>query len=174
MTFSLTGYDSIPIDGSGRVLITDINPTGDNNEDAIICHSEIDAFTTAANNGDTNWYLDPTEMSTDDVDRIMHFDPRGWRRNRDLDSGRRLVRLRRGSATAEEGVFEGVFTCHIPGDINTPRSVGVYYPSEYYPRRACAARLSPSAIRLSVTTFSATTRNKAAKKETNGFSATLA
>ena len=129
VTFSLTGYDSIPTDGSGRVLITDINPNGDNNEDALICRSEIDTFTT---NGGSNWFLHPTEMSTDNGDRIVSnhdttTDPRGWARNRDLDSGHRLVRLRRASATAEEGVF----TCDIPGDNNTPRSVGVYYPSEF-------------------------------------------
>ena len=132
VTFSLTGYDSIPTDGSGRVLITDINPIGDNNVDALICRSE----TVVSSGG--NWFLHPTEMSTDegdpnddsdDGDRIVDYDPRGWRRNRGYDSeGYRLVRLRRGSATAEEG--SGVFTCHIPGDINTPRSVGVYYPSE--------------------------------------------
>ena len=126
VTFSLRGDDSIPTDGSGRVLITDINPTGDNNVDALICHSEIDTFT--SNGG--NWFLLPTEMSIDDGDRIdpVNGNPdRGWLRNRGLDSGYRLMRLRRGSATAEEGVF----TCHIPGDINTPRSVGVYYPSEF-------------------------------------------
>ena len=126
MTFSLRGDDSIPTGGSGRVLITDINPNGDNNEDALICRSEIDGFTT--NGGD--WFLHPTEMSTDDDDRINpdNGNPdRGWLRNRGLDSGHLLVRLRRDSATAEEGVF----TCHITGDINTPRSVGVYYPSEF-------------------------------------------
>ena len=125
VTFSLTGYDSIPTDGSGHVLITDINPTGDNNEDALICRSEIDTFTT--NGG--NWFLDPTEINTDDGDRINPVNgntDRGWLRNRGLDSGYRLMRLRRGSATAEEGLF----TCHIPDDDNTPRSVGVYYPSE--------------------------------------------
>ena len=122
VTFSLTGYDSIPTDGSGHVLITDINPTGDNSQDALICHSE----TVVSSGG--NWFLHPTEMSTDDDDRIVDNDPRRWRRNRGYDSeGYRLVRLRRSSATAEEGVF----TCHIPGDINTPRSVGIYYPSEY-------------------------------------------
>ena len=36
------------------------------------------------------------------------------------------MRLRRVSTTAEEGVF----TCNIAGDINTPRYLGVYYPSE--------------------------------------------
>ena len=52
---------------------------------------------------------------------------RGWRRNRANDSeDHQLVRLRRDSTTAEEGVF----TCNIPGDDNTPRYLGVYYPSE--------------------------------------------
>ena len=48
------------------------------------------------------------------------------------------------------------------------------------PRPACTARVivlglsfCPS-VRLSVTTFSPTTRNKTAKSDTNGFSATLA
>ena len=36
------------------------------------------------------------------------------------------MRLRRVSTTAEEGVF----TCNITGDINTPGYLGVYYPSE--------------------------------------------
>ena len=123
VTFSLRGDDSIPTDGSGRVLITDINPNGDNDEDALICRSEIDtAF--------GNWYLHPTEMSTDEGDRInirRGGEPdRGWLRNRGLDSGHRLVRLRRVSDTA----VEGVFTCDIPGDDNTPRGLGIYYPSE--------------------------------------------
>ena len=125
MTFSLRGI-SIPTDGSGRVLITDINPNGDNNEDALICRSEIDTFDSPFG----NWFLNPTESSTD-TGRIVigkngEPDPRGWNRSRDLDAGHRLVRLRRASATAEEGVF----TCAIRDDINIPRSVGVYYPSE--------------------------------------------
>ena len=122
VTFSLRGNDSIPTDGSGRVLITDINPNGHNDEDALICRSEIDTFT--SNGGD--WFLDPTERSTDEGDRLDSSNPRGWNRNRGLDSGHRLVRLRRGSATAEEGVF----TCHIAGDNNTHRALGIYYPSE--------------------------------------------
>ena len=125
MTFSLRG-DSIPTNGSGRVRITDINPNEDNNKDALICHSERNNFSGG------NWYLHPTEMSINDDDRIVSGDngepdPRGWRRNRANDSeGHRLVRLRRDSDTAEEGVF----TCDIPGDDNTPRSLGIYYPSK--------------------------------------------
>ena len=56
-------------------------------------------------------------------------DDRGWVRNRGFDdSSHRLVRLLRYTTTAEEGVF----TCDIPGDNNTPRHLGVYYPSESF------------------------------------------
>ena len=118
MTFSLNG-NSIPTDGSGHVRVTDI---GDTNGNALVCHSGIPI----SNSG--NWYLHPTEMSTGDGDRIASPPPdRGWSKTRATDSqGHRLVRLRRDSATAEEGVF----TCHIPGDFGTPVSVGIYYPSE--------------------------------------------
>ena len=67
MIFSLTGYDSIPTDGSGRVFITDINPNGDNNEDALICHSEIPISSVG------DWFLHPIEMSNDTDDRINTF-----------------------------------------------------------------------------------------------------
>ena len=51
---------------------------------------------------------------------------RGWVRLRGTDDDNlRLVRLRRDSDTAEEGVF----TCDIPGDYN-PGYLGVYYPSQ--------------------------------------------
>ena len=117
MTFSLRD-DSIPTNGSGRVLITAI---GDTNANALICRSEIP---TAGG----EWYLHPTEISTDNDDRIASPPPdRGWSRNRGTDSeGHRLVRLWRVSSTAEEGVF----TCDITGDNNTPGYLGVYYPSE--------------------------------------------
>ena len=118
MTFSLRG-DSIPTDGSGHVRITAI---GDTNGNALICRSGK----AISSGGD--WYLHPTEMSTNDGARIGSPPPdRGWSRNRAANSeGHRLVRLRRASDTAEEGVF----TCHIPGDFGTPVSVGIYYPSE--------------------------------------------
>ena len=117
VTFSLRG-DSIPTNGSGHVRITTI---GESSEDALICHSEMPTLVTG------NWYLHPSQLTTDDDYRIESIDIRGWSRNRDIDSeGHRLVRLRRATATA----VEGVFTCHIPGDDNTPRALGVYYPSE--------------------------------------------
>ena len=61
MTFSLTGYDSIPTDGSGRVVITNISR---NDVDALICRSE--SVTSQAG----NWYLNSNQPSTEDGDRI--------------------------------------------------------------------------------------------------------
>ena len=61
MTFSLTGYDSIPTDGSGHVVITNISR---NDVDALICRSE----NVTSQKG--NWYLNSTEQSTEAGDRI--------------------------------------------------------------------------------------------------------
>ena len=131
VTLSLRG-NSIPTDGSGRIVITDINPYGENDEDALFCQSEV-SF--SGING--NWFLHPSQQTTqltfNGSVRIENDDLRGWRRNRDVVDGRRLVRLRRDDSIASGGrALEGVFTCDIPGDSNTstPVSVGIYYPSE--------------------------------------------
>ena len=133
MTLSLRGYSSITTDGSGRIVITDINPDGDNNEDALLCQSELPVSV----NGD--WFLHPTQQTTDFNDRLESSNPQGWRRNRGIvtissvSETHRLVRLRRVDSDATGGrALEGVFTCDIPGDINTPLSVGIYYPSELH------------------------------------------
>ena len=109
MTFSLTGYDAIPNDGSGRVLITDIVMVDEfiynfANISTLICRSEVTIH------GTTNWFLHPTGLTINSSDRIVSPpSDRGWSRNRGFDSeDHRLVRLWRNSATAEEGVF----TCH--------------------------------------------------------------
>ena len=119
--------NSIPTDGSGRIVITDINSDGDNDVDALICQSEL----LALSDGD-NWFLHPTQQTTDGSIRIEGDDPRGWRRNRGGHSEtHRLVRLRRDDSIASgDRALEGVFTCDIPGDTNTPVYVGIYYPSE--------------------------------------------
>ena len=132
VTLSLKG-NSIPTDGSGRIVITDVNPDGDNDEDALICLSELHNISSGG-----NWYLHPTQQTTEKTNdgsvRIESTDSRGWGRNRALlDDDRRLVRLRRDDSIASGGrALEGVFTCDIPGDSNTstPVSVGIYYPSE--------------------------------------------
>ena len=125
MTLSLSG-SSITTDGSGRIVITDINPDGVNTEDALICVSELSLSV----NGD--WYLHPTQQTTENSDKIQSTDNRGYRRDRaTLIDDRRLVRLRRDDSVASEGrALEGVFTCDNPEDSNTPVSVGIYYPSE--------------------------------------------
>ena len=97
--------------------------TTDDDADALLCQSDV---ATAA--GNANWYLHPTQLSTAEDDRIQSSDPRGWARNRGINSVEyRLVRLKRHSTITAE---EGVFTCHIVGDSNTPVSVHIYYPSE--------------------------------------------
>ena len=130
MTLSLRG-NSIQTDGSGRIVITDINPDGnpDNHSNALICQSDRSLST----GGD--WYLHPTQQTTDMSHRVNGTDPRGWRRNRATNtisgSGtRQIVRLRADSEASGGRALEGVFTCDIPGDTNTPVSVGIYYPSE--------------------------------------------
>ena len=130
VTLSLRGNNSIPTDGSGRIVITDINPDGDNDVDALICRSQLHII----NGGE--WFLHPTQQTTDDSDKVQSTYPRGWHRNRAIITilssvAHRLVRLRRADSVASGGrALEGVFTCHIPGDTNTPVSVGIYYPSE--------------------------------------------
>ena len=129
MTLNVRG-NFITADGSGRIVITDINPDGDNNVDGLICLSELPASV------NVDWYLHPTQQTTETSDRIESTDPRGWRRDRVIviiiGSGtHRLARLRRDDSIASGGrALEGVFTCHIPGDTNTPVRVGIYYPSE--------------------------------------------
>ena len=118
VTFSLRG-DSIPTDGSGHVRITDI---GDGNEDALICRSEMPTSMTG------DWYLHPSQLTTDDDYKIGSNDSRGWSSEGTDSAGHQLVRLRRDTGYAF--TLEGVFTCNIPGDDNTPRALGVYYPSE--------------------------------------------
>ena len=126
---------AVPTDGSGRIVITDINPDGDNNEDALICRSELSSSSDGG-----NWFLHPTQQTTDDSDRIQNVDPRGWSRNRATDyyshyDTYQLVRLRRDDSAASgdnDRALEGVFTCNIEGDTNTPVSVGIYYPSELH------------------------------------------
>ena len=131
VTLSLRG-NSIPTDGSGRIVIIDINPDGDNNEDALICQSEMPTSVIG------EWYLHYTQQTTETSDRVHSFDQRGWLRNRAIvpisasETGQ-LVRLRRDDSAAIGGrALEGVFTCDIPGDTNTPVSVGIYYPSELH------------------------------------------
>ena len=121
MSLSLSGRD-ISTDGSGRIDINDISFSNDRNNDRpLICQSNV-----ATGNGE--WYLHPTEESTEEQDKIKGTSDRGWYSTiaRTNDTNRQ-VRLRRAVSPSAQ---EGVFTCYIPGDSRTPISVGIYYPRE--------------------------------------------
>ena len=120
LSVNVSGYDSIPTDGSGRILITDI---GDSNESALICtcHSDV-----TENVGTSDWYLHPTQLRISESDVISSTGTEGWETNRATSDDGRVVRLMRVSDSSKEGVF----TCHISGCNNSPVSVGIYYPSE--------------------------------------------
>ena len=118
LTLSLNGYDSIPIDGSGRILITDI---GAANDEALICDSDQTTSTFTA-----DWYINAVSQSIASQDRILSEDARGWHRNRDTANG--IVRLLRNDNIMSP--FEGVFTCQIEEDPISPVSVGIYYASK--------------------------------------------
>ena len=115
MTLSLLGYDSIPTDGSGRILISDINGI---RGDALICRSDESV-------GRSRWYYNAVEQSTAETD-ILEINDRdlGWSVTRDFG----IIRLRIFTNTPNR--VEGVFTCEIEGDSESPISVGIYYASE--------------------------------------------
>ena len=106
----------VPTDGSGHILITDIG------QDVLICQSNSFPPTDSY----TNWFINPTQMSTAGSDRIQSHDTQGWCRDRAIPPGLRIVKLRKCGSTAREGVF----TCDIPGDPASPIFVAIYHPSE--------------------------------------------
>ena len=124
LTLSLVGYDSIPTDGTGRVLIFDI---GRGNDDSLICQSDE---ATGGRPGRNNWYYHPVNQTIANDQGIQSTDnERGWQRNRGEDfNGFQLVRLR--SHPTIRNPLEGVFTCDICNDTESPISVGIYYTGE--------------------------------------------
>ena len=116
LVLSLSQGVVLPVDGSGRILITDIGYS----EDSSLWCSSLDVGT-----HESAWYLHPSRRSIADGDMIHSSGEadRGWQENRYYNG----LRLRRDSVTIAE---EGVLTCNIVGDSNTPVSVGVYYHSE--------------------------------------------
>ena len=112
-------------DGSGLANVTDI---GTKDDDALI-QSELTSNLTVHG----HWYLKPGSdrryTNTPEENKILSNDPRGWTTNGHTDpDGHEVVRLMRVSPTA----VEGRFTCHIRGDMDTPRALGIFYPSGLY------------------------------------------
>ena len=116
---------SIPSNGTVPISIHEI---GDNATGALVCESE--GWTLEKG----EWYLHPTKQSIDEgyrIDSSPGVADQGWHVLNTLSDmniiGTRKVRLWRDSDSIAE---EGMFTCHIKGDINTPVSVGIFYHSE--------------------------------------------
>ena len=138
MEFFLRGR-SIPTDGSGCLLITDISlhnsHTITSDEEALICLSSRNVVELQSSQTFDSWYLDPEVKNTTNTvsgERInKKSDDRGWSVNKGQVNGegtplQRVVRLKRVSETA----LEGKFTCHIPNDSNNNKSLLILYPSE--------------------------------------------
>ena len=129
---------SIPTDGSGRLLITDIRlrngQRSTSNEGALICHSSEDTRTlhTILSAGD--WYLDPElgDTTTTLVSgiRISGSSALGWTRNRGRVNSSGMYHLALRLKRVSETALEGKFTCHIPNDRNNNKSLLILYPSE--------------------------------------------
>ena len=133
---------SIPTDGSGRLLITDISLrsrlTSTSDEEAVICLSNRHLKELNTSPTTNKWYLDSEVVTTTNTvtgERISEeSNDRGWTVNRGTvtvngegSSLHKVVRLKRVSETA----LEGKFTCHITNDSNNNRFLLILYPSEY-------------------------------------------
>ena len=118
--FATMAISSIPTDGSGRILVTDI---GTNNFNALTCKSNESTTTFTS-----DWYYNPTSASLDPNHRIIvDVIQYGWIRNRDVKNG--IVRLLQDSRVSNP--TEGVFTCEVAEDLDSPITLGIYYPSEF-------------------------------------------
>ena len=139
---------SIPTDGSGRLLITDISlhngQISTSDEEAVICHSSRNVKELRSSYTFDVWYIDPevnTTTNTVTGERISEeSNDRGWTVNGrfvHVNGGgsprHRVVRLKRVSETG----LEGKFTCHIPNDSNNNKSLLILYPSEYNCATCC-------------------------------------
>ena len=142
---------SIPTDGSGHLLITDISlynrQTSTSDEEALICFSSrhVGELNTAPTTN--KWYLDLEVVTTTNTvtgERISEgSNDRGWTVNRDIvhvngteSPFHRVVRLNRVSEIA----LEGKFTCHITDDSNNNKFLLILYTSEYNCATCCVEK----------------------------------
>ena len=155
--------DSIPTDGIGHLLITDISlhneQTSTSDEDALFCFSSGNLAELRLLPTEGDWYLDPEVDTT--TNRLGYYRPSGvristrednenfaplnwsrksvqcwtWGRNTTYVNGyqHRLVGLKRASETA----VEGKFTCHIPNDDNNNKFLLILHPSQLYSTVVC-------------------------------------
>ena len=125
--------ESIPTDGSGHLLITDISLTNrqtqTSNDRSLFCHATKDV-TMGRDIDIGDWYLQ-FDFETTTVIGDGNND-RGWTRDKGTVYVNGIyylhVRLKRVSETA----VEGKFSCQFPGDSNNNKYLFILYPSEYY------------------------------------------
>ncbi|CAI8016795.1 hypothetical protein GBAR_LOCUS10288 [Geodia barretti] len=125
MMFVLRDEAVVTTNSSSCLAITDI---GDSVQGALVCQSSLPH---GPNLTSGNWYLssdDGHANSTAEGDRVAREDPRGWASDvvTNGSDGHLLVRLWRVS----ESSVEGSFTCNIPGDIYSPRTLCIFSHSE--------------------------------------------
>ena len=115
MTLQLSGK-RLQTDGiDHNILITNITVNGTYHE-SLLCQPELTNITLE---NDDYWYLNNGKLNS--------TGSRGWiPESVHFFNITNILFLKKVSDTAEEGVF----TCHIDGDINPSVSVGVYYPSK--------------------------------------------
>ena len=117
-----------PVGTTNGNVCLNIADVGDSVEDGVVCQSSLSH---GVNLTSGDWYLSGGGLanSTDEENRIVMGDPRGWAsdvvQTNDSD-GHLLVRLWRVS----ESAVDGTFTCNIPGDTNSPRTLYIFSPSE--------------------------------------------
>ena len=125
VTFFLRDEAVVTTNSSSCLAITDI---GDSVQGALVCQSSLPH---GPNLTSGNWYLssdDGHANSTAEGDRVAREDPRGWASDvvTNGSDGHLLVRLWRVS----ESAVEGSFTCNIPGDTYTPKTLYIFSSSE--------------------------------------------
>ena len=118
--------ESVATNGSGCLTTTDV---GDSVEDALVCQLSLPG----PNLSTGSWYLSHSGgggngTTTAEGDRIAEQGSHGWASDVVISgSGSHLrVRLRR----VEDSAVEGTFTCDIPGDDSSPRSLYIASLSE--------------------------------------------
>ena len=133
---------SIPTDGSGRLLITDISlynrQTSTSDEGALICLSSQHIGELRSSSTIDVWYLDSemvTITKTVTGERISEESgDRGWTMNKrhvHVDGEGSLFHRAMSLIRASETALEGKPTCHISNDCNNNKSLLILYPGEY-------------------------------------------
>ena len=130
--------DSIPTDGSGRLLITDISltygQTQTSNDSALFCVSSRDLAELNTLISEMDWYYDSEVKDYGSMSTKLPGDVTGWKIHRhNLNIIYRAIRLKKVARIA----VEGRFICSIKNDWNNDKSLLILYPSELIKVNLC-------------------------------------